>query len=108
MLNTTELEAKFGAVKEHGQELASKFKAFVLELDSVVPNGVSKTKLVNALQEASNWGHNALAEAEQAARNLAHQRAKSGEKPPTTEPQTAPPAVIPTQGVTPVDAPPAS
>lgn len=107
MLSTTEINQKFSAVKEHGEEVAAKFKEFVQHLDSVLPDGVSKQKLVNALEEASGWAHTALADAEQAAKNALHQRAKSGEKPATTEPQSAPP-VVP-EPVTPVvETPPAS
>jgi hypothetical protein len=91
MLSKTELDQKFSAAKDHGEEVAAKFKEFVLHLDGVLPDGLSKTKLMNKLEEASNWAHNALADAETAAKNLAHQRAKSGAKPATTEPQDAAP-----------------
>lgn len=107
MLSKTEIDQKFSAVKEHGEEVASHFKDFVSKLDSLIPDVATKTKLVNALHEASGWAHTALADAETAAKNLAHQRAKSGEKPVTTEPQPAPPAVTTTQEAPAQDTPPA-
>jgi hypothetical protein len=100
-LSETEINQRFSALKEHGEEIAAAFKDFVKKLDAAVPNGVSKTKLVNALETASGWAHNALADAEQEARRLTHQASKSGVKPqnpvvtppaPSTPVQDAPPA----------------
>ena len=81
MISQTDIDKLFSAEKEHGADVAEKFKAFVQSLDEAVPDGVSKTKLINALHEASGWAHNALNDAEQEARKLAHLRSKSGEKP---------------------------
>ena len=80
-ISQTDIDKLFSAEKEHGQDVAAKFKAFVQSLDEAVPNGISKTKFVNALHEASNWAHQALADAEFETRKLAHLRSKSGEKP---------------------------
>jgi hypothetical protein len=91
MLSKTELDQKFSALQTHGEAVAEKFKEFVQALDSAVPDGLAKTKLVNKLEEASGWAHTALADEETKLKNLAHQRAKSGAKPATTEPQSTPP-----------------
>jgi hypothetical protein len=106
-LSETEINQRFSALKEHGEEIAAAFKDFVKKLDAAVPNGVSKTKLVNALETASGWAHNALADAEQEARKLAHQASKSGVKP--QNPVVTPPASTTPTDTTPVqDAPPAA
>lgn len=81
MISQTDLDKLFSAEKEHGADVAEKFKAFVQSLDEAIPDGVSKTKLINYLHEASGWAHNALNDAEQEARKLAHLRSKTGEKP---------------------------
>jgi hypothetical protein len=94
-LSETEINNRFSAVKEHGEAVATSFKAFVKSLDDAIPAGVAKTKLVNALEEASGWAHHALAAAETEAKNLAHQKAKSGVKPDnTTSAATPAPATI--------------
>jgi hypothetical protein len=82
MLSKTEIDQKFSAVKEHGEEVAAKFKAFVKDLDDTLPDSVAKRQLFNTLEVASGWAHNVLSDAEQAAQKFAHQRAKSGEKAP--------------------------
>lgn len=87
-LSTTEIDQNFSAQQEHGQEVASHFKEFVKSLDEKLPDNLAKRKFLVALQEASNWAHTALADAEQAAKNALHQRAKSGEKPSTDAPST--------------------
>jgi hypothetical protein len=94
MLSAAEINQKFGALKEHGLALEAKFKEFVKALDADIPDGVAKAKLVNALETASNWGHHALAEAEEKAQKAATTVAKSGEKPaPVPSDSDAPPVV---------------
>jgi hypothetical protein len=102
-LSETEINQRFSAVKEHGEEVASAFKNFVKALDAAIPAGVAKTKLVNSLEEASGWAHHALAAAETEAKNLAHQRAKSGEKPADPAVTPAQSALQPTVPTTPVE-----
>lgn len=107
MLSTTEINTKFSAVKEHGEEVATAFKAFVTALDNAIPDGVAKTKLVNSLETASGWAHTALADGEAGLQKLAHLRAKSGAKPVETPPVVVP--VAPVAPVTPVvETPPAA
>lgn len=114
MLSKTEIDQKFSALKEHGEEVASEFKAFVTKLDGMLPDTVAKLKLVSALETASSWAHHALAEAETKALAATHQRLSSGE---TTDPAasttvkvTTPDAIppIPTAPVQEQDTPPAS
>jgi peptidoglycan hydrolase CwlO-like protein len=82
MISKTEIDQKFSAVKEHGEELAQHFKEFVQKLDGLLPDGVAKKQLVNSLQTASGWAHTALADGETELQKLSHQQAKSGEKAP--------------------------
>lgn len=97
MLSKTEIDQKFSAVKEHGEEVAAKFKEFVSALDALIPDGMEKNSILAHLRRASDQSHSALDRVEQVAKNALHQRAKSGEK-PTTAPQDAPPpTVVPTQ-----------
>jgi hypothetical protein len=81
MLSKAEIDQKFSAVKQHGEEIAEKFKAFVQDLDKSLTDGVAKKNLFNDLERASGWAHTALEDAKNAAKNLSHQREKSGVKP---------------------------